>query len=649
MKFRRMKLNNFRQFKGQTVLDFSTDPSKNITVILGDNGAGKTTLLQAFNWCLYGVAKLDNPNEIMNKEVLNEVEIGRAASVEVELELEHLDKVYRCRKYIDYIRNQEGNIRKEEDGQVFTITDSKTGETRRTTQNAIREIFPSDLSTYFLFDGERMKELGNNESKGKKDLSNAVKNLMGLDFLESAKTHLEKAKKEFQTEFVADNSTRLGEINAIISDLDSKIEEEKQNKKKYEEELEELEESLDKINEELKSTAALKELQEKREFFNKQLTQLEINIEKKKQDMFTVFSKGSSNFFFGSTLVSLRKKLEKTNLKDKGIEGINGMAIKHLLQSGRCICGCDLNSNETAKKNLEDLKKYLPPESYATLLKGLEVTMNHTEKNNEAFYSNFNKMYAEYNKMLSDRDDLINDSKENDKIIADIGDQDLSEKNREYLNLRSQISSKNQAIGSCKNAIESYENTIRARENERSNITVNNDVNEIVKMKIAICQKLIDEVDKKLHSKEVQVKDELQNKTSNLLSRMLNSNKRIEIENDYNFNVRDDYGVSTMSEGEKIVTSFAFVGSLISVAKEIIETEDDSNFTLVMDAPFAKLDLTHRKNVSEEIPKLTDQIILFTSDSQYDDVVKSALNEKINKKYEITKVSSTLSTIKEEF
>ena len=531
MRFIQMKLNNFRQFKGKNTINFTSDKDKNVTIILGDNGAGKTTLLQAFNWCLYDVIKLDHPNEIINKEALNEAEVGKIVTVEVEIELEHLDKKYRCRKYIDYMRNPEGNIRKYEEDQIFTITDA-SGETKKTNQNAIREIFPSDLSTYFLFDGERMKELGNNESKGRKDLSRAVKNLMGLDVLETAKLHLEKAKKEFETEFVSDKSSRLDEINIIIKDLSEKIEKEKINKVKYEEEKEELEVKLAEVNEYLKNTAALKELQEKRENLNKQLSSIENKIEDKRNDMFSVFSRGSSKFFFGETLVELRSKLKKSNLRDKGIEGINGPAIDQLLKNGRCICGCDLTTNTEAKKQLEDLKKFLPPESYATLLKGLEVTMNHTEANNKEFYNNFNKMYDDYNKLQNERDNIINESRENEKIISDIGDQDLTEKNNEYLQLRSLISSKDQAIGSCKNTIDSYEQTIRARESERSNIVVTNDLNDIVRMKVDICQNLIDKIDKKLKEKETIVRDELQERTTNLLSRMLNSNKRIEIEED---------------------------------------------------------------------------------------------------------------------
>ena len=46
MIFKSITLNNFRQYKGKQVIEFSTDPEKNVTVIVGVNTSGKTTLIQ---------------------------------------------------------------------------------------------------------------------------------------------------------------------------------------------------------------------------------------------------------------------------------------------------------------------------------------------------------------------------------------------------------------------------------------------------------------------------------------------------------------------------------------------------------------------------------------------------------------------------
>ena len=285
------------------------------------------------------------------------------------------------------------------------------------------------------------------------------------------------------------------------------------------------------------------------------------------------------------------------------------------------------------------------------MLKGLEVHISNAEENNAKYYQNFNQMYEEYNNLINKKDILTNRINDNEKLIADAGDQDLSKYNEEYISLGSQIASKNQAIGSCKNQIEVLKQTQRNREDERSRITVSSNINDGVQFKVDICEKLIGDMTNRLNKKEKEVKEELQEKTSELLSKMLNSEKSIYIEDDYNFNVADEYKTTTLSEGEKIVTSFAFVGSIISIAKEVISREkdeklgleDDDRFTLVMDAPFAKLDLSHRKNVTSLIPTLTDQIILFSADSQWDGVVEDALKNKIGLMYNIDKNGTTSS------
>ena len=370
-------------------------------------------------------------------------------------------------------------------------------------------------------------------------------------------------------------------------------------------------------------------------------------IENTKQQMFSKFSTNAAIFFLSDKMKEVLKKIDKSELKDKGIDGINVHAVEQIIASGKCICGCELTQNSPALKRLEDLKNYLPPKSYSILLNTINHQINNSLENNNAFYADFNKMYKDYNKLLNDKDKVINISRENDKLIADIGDQDLSKYDEEYKELREQIRLKLIAIGSCKNQIETQEARVRTLESARSNMVVSNDINDIVQLKVDVCQKLKDDMVNRLTKKEKEVKEELQSKTSKLLSEMLNSNKEIYIGDDYNFEVTDQYKTTTLSEGEKIVTSFAFVGSIISVAKKVMESDDDSKFTLVMDAPFAKLDKTHRKNVTEKIPTLTDQIILLSADSQWDEDVKSALEAKIGKLYEIKALKSGLSEIVE--
>ena len=84
MLIRKIDLCNFRQFKGEHSIEFSTDLEKNVTIIMGDNGTGKTTLAQAFMWCLYDTYDF-KVKELINRDIRDSMIPGDTAEVKVTL------------------------------------------------------------------------------------------------------------------------------------------------------------------------------------------------------------------------------------------------------------------------------------------------------------------------------------------------------------------------------------------------------------------------------------------------------------------------------------------------------------------------------------------------------------------------------------
>ena len=48
MKFKSITMENFMRYKGVNTIEFSCDPGKNVTVVLGDNTVGKTQMTTSF-------------------------------------------------------------------------------------------------------------------------------------------------------------------------------------------------------------------------------------------------------------------------------------------------------------------------------------------------------------------------------------------------------------------------------------------------------------------------------------------------------------------------------------------------------------------------------------------------------------------------
>ena len=71
-----IKLENFRQFRNESI-DFAQGvDGKNVTIIIGENGTGKTTFAQAFFWCMYGETEFSD-KVMLNKVVAADLKPGR--------------------------------------------------------------------------------------------------------------------------------------------------------------------------------------------------------------------------------------------------------------------------------------------------------------------------------------------------------------------------------------------------------------------------------------------------------------------------------------------------------------------------------------------------------------------------------------------
>lgn len=69
-----IKLENFRQFRNESIDFAQGQDGKNVTIIIGENGTGKTTFAQAFFWCMYGETEFSDKNMVMDKLQCDEKE-----------------------------------------------------------------------------------------------------------------------------------------------------------------------------------------------------------------------------------------------------------------------------------------------------------------------------------------------------------------------------------------------------------------------------------------------------------------------------------------------------------------------------------------------------------------------------------------------
>ena len=231
MLLRSIELHNFRQFIDEKI-DFSTDPDRNVTLVIGDNGTGKTTFAQAFTWWLYG--ETDFSNKVMlNRLVAEKMTPDQKVTVKVILALTHGDADYEIIRSQEYRKSYSNKItgantvlnisRKNKNGGIKYLKPNEC-------EFEIKKIIPKELAGYFFFDGERIEKMSKEIASGRKssNFSNAVQNLTGLNATLSALDHLSPTRKtsvygKFNEAYKGDSDGKMQQLTKEIDALQVEI------------------------------------------------------------------------------------------------------------------------------------------------------------------------------------------------------------------------------------------------------------------------------------------------------------------------------------------------------------------------------------------------------------------------------------------
>lgn len=212
MKISTIKFKNFRIYKGESKIDFSSpESSKNINIVAGKNGFGKTTFLTSLIWCFYGKMMVE-VEEKYKRDVRNvggyedflltlinrdiklqyEIDLKLAPIMSVEIELKDLAIPSIPCKSVSIKRSFDiSNVSEE----VEVLIDGMENEL---TKEVGYEVFindfilPREIAKFFFFDAEKIVTLAEAKSKSElKNLSKAYSEVLGIKKYEDLKKNLE--------------------------------------------------------------------------------------------------------------------------------------------------------------------------------------------------------------------------------------------------------------------------------------------------------------------------------------------------------------------------------------------------------------------------------------------------------------------------
>lgn len=659
MLIKSLKMQNFRQFKGNTAVDFSCDPNQNVTIILGDNTFGKTTLLQAFNWCFYETVMFDNnPDFLLNLEVANGMTNGDTETVSVEICVIHNSVEYVISRSQQYIcannkvsgakKSQVKVSYKQPDGQIESVRALEV-------QNVIENILPKDLSTYFFFDTERVRSIST-----RKDVSDAVKGLLGLSIMDSAIKHIgTKGNKKtvlgkLYGAMDTDGDKRARDALDMIQSSEAKREAIKDQLETCASQIKQYEARKGQLDDILRDNQTTSTLQKKKEDLERRISTERSSLESTTGLFFKEFSKGSLQMFAQPLLGRASDFLAATKIDDKGIRDLTAPTILELIKRGRCICGAEICEGNDAYRHLMEELNYVPPESIGNTVRHYREKLSSFSKNADHIYdsltSRYQEIYRSKARIQEWEDELA------DISIQIRGKENMKQYETELLDVKKrlrELSDKKERLirddATLKNDIERYKKVY-------DSLVAVSDKNKETMLFIQYAEEILDWLSSTYKEKEAFIREALETKVNHIFEQMYHGHRRVSIDQRYQVTllttIEDKEVAAGESEGSNRVKSFAFIAGLVALAKEkLIATAGEEGFNLssepyplVMDAPFSNADETHTANISKVLPEIAEQVIMFVmqKDWRYAEPVMAS---RVGKQYTLKKHSETYTVL----
>ena len=278
MIFLELVLQNFGPYAGKQIINLNPqideDNTRPIILLGGMNGGGKTTLIDAIRLALYGQrAQCSTRGNLSYSDFLTQCVNSKANPTEktrIELVFEHIEED----KLIKYrvVRTWEKNPKDGKD-HLGILGDDETwpiDSLVNILDEYIENILPLGISNLFLFDGEQVKELAEQEIPPP-IVVDAINGLLGLELADKLAIDLEILVNRKKREFA--DTKDLAKLEEIETRLQEKQEEYKKNNLKLINlnievtELEKIhEEALDRfVNEGGKIAAERSQLEQQRE------------------------------------------------------------------------------------------------------------------------------------------------------------------------------------------------------------------------------------------------------------------------------------------------------------------------------------------------------------------------------------------------
>lgn len=673
MKINSITINNFQSYYEEQTIEFGDG----LNLIIGNGGKGKSKLFNAFYWVLFGKIYVTSEGwcttddlylsshkalhkfEYINKKALYDAKIDGKVDCYVQLDLtDDKGHNYIIERQASAIRQPVQEWDKPESWNVSPSSLKVTYDVATGTKNVngimaesiITDLFPEGIRGYIWFQGESLDSLI--DFRKKQNLKDAVRHISYYPYYEKLTAIISKAKAKIESQEsrkLREANKQNSEIRSLILKIDflrGKIQTEEENKKKYENNIAQIEIALADDETKMQGLAGFSKLIKDYDEcekdilrINNQLTEID-NSQRSLLPSLWILRGTDKLIEKSKEIISSHVELETSVPEKKYIDEPSRAKLEDILNKDhQCfVCGSPvdeahphavewilnrLRMQEEYYKELDDFRNNLEFSKQFNMLVGkIQDYPDFVLRSLKGIDRQFQETEEEMDRLIAKRRKQLEKKTELDKQIENVKQKYGVDPHREASTVptltsnirasRGNLEKQRKLLESCKSAISDYTRQQQDAERELNSMGANNTgtVTQVAETEWKHISTFLEAVCKDVQEKaRKELLKKIEERANEFYEKFTEHDKgykgRVEIDEDYT--ITFDGGLNTSHEDRK---KMSIINALLSLNQDALQTY----YPFISDAPTSSFDPSTTHKYLLGIKDIFGQSIIMTKD-----------------------------------
>ena len=673
MKINSITINNFQSYYEEQTIEFGDG----LNLIIGNGGKGKSKLFNAFYWVLFGKIYVTSEGwcttddlylsshkalhkfEYINKKALYDAKIDGKVDCYVQLDLtDDKGHNYIIERQASAIRQPVQEWDKPESWNVSPSSLKVTYDVATGTKNVngimaesiITDLFPEGIRGYIWFQGESLDSLI--DFRKKQNLKDAVRHISYYPYYEKLTSIISKAKAKIESQEsrkLREANKQNSEIRSLILKIDflrGKIQTEEENKKKYENNIAQIEIALADDETKMQGLAGFSKLIKDYDEcekdilrINNQLTEID-NSQRSLLPSLWILRGTDKLIEKSKEIISSHVELETSVPEKKYIDEPSRAKLEDILNKDhQCfVCGSPvdeahphavewilnrLRMQEEYYKELDDFRNNLEFSKQFNMLVGkIQDYPDFVLRSLKGIDRQFQETEEEMDRLIAKRRKQLEKKTELDKQIENVKQKYGVDPHREASTVptltsnirasRGNLEKQRKLLESCKSAISDYTRQQQDAERELNSMGANNTgtVTQVAETEWKHISTFLEAVCKDVQEKaRKELLKKIEERANEFYEKFTEHDKgykgRVEIDEDYT--ITFDGGLNTSHEDRK---KMSIINALLSLNQDALQTY----YPFISDAPTSSFDPSTTHKYLLGIKDIFGQSIIMTKD-----------------------------------